>query len=103
MSVDAIRLLQEAEDFAEQKNTKAEAKKKQLIHESQTRISAFQKELVQKEREAQRMIEDKVATEFEQSKQPLVTKTKEEVETLRTISAELREQALAIIINKVVT
>ncbi len=27
MSVDAIRLLQEAEDFAEQKNTKAEAKK----------------------------------------------------------------------------
>ncbi|MCI1134835.1 MULTISPECIES: hypothetical protein [Enterococcus] len=49
------------------------------------------------------MIEEKVATEFEQSKQPLVTKTKEEVETLRTISAELREQALAIIINKVVT
>lgn len=27
MSVDAIRLLQEAEEFAEQKNTKAEAKK----------------------------------------------------------------------------
>ena len=57
------------------KNTKAEAKK-QLIHESQTRISAFQKELVQKEREAQRMIEEKVATEFEQSKQPLVAKQK---------------------------
>ncbi|MUO32958.1 hypothetical protein [Enterococcus gallinarum] len=103
MSVDAIRLLQEAEEFAEQKNTKAEAEKKQLIYESQTRISAFQKELVQKEREAQRMIEEKVATEFEQSKQPLVAKTKEEVETLRTISAELKEQALAIIINKVVT
>lgn len=33
MSVDAIRLLQEAEEFAEQKNTKAEAEKKQLIHE----------------------------------------------------------------------
>ncbi|MDY4071442.1 MAG: hypothetical protein SOY72_05310 [Enterococcus gallinarum] len=49
------------------------------------------------------MIEEKVATEFEQSKQPLVAKTKEEVETLRTISAELKEQALAIIINKVVT
>ncbi|EQC77444.1 hypothetical protein HSIEG1_541 [Enterococcus sp. HSIEG1] len=59
--------------------------------------------MVQKEREAQRMIEEKVATEFEQSKQPLVAKTKEEVETLRTISAELKEQALAIIINKVVT
>ncbi|MCW3745363.1 hypothetical protein OM428_12195 [Enterococcus gallinarum] len=102
MSVDAIRLLQEAEEFAEQKTRKRKLKK-QLIHESQTRISAFQKELVQKEREAQRMIEEKVATEFEQSKQPLVTKTKEEVETLRTISAELREQALAIIINKVVT
>lgn len=85
------------------KTRKRKLKKKQLIHESQTRISAFQKELVQKEREAQRMIEEKVATEFEQSKQPLVTKTKEEVETLRTISAELREQALAIIINKVVT
>lgn len=28
MSVDAIRLLQEAEEFAEQKNTKAEAEKK---------------------------------------------------------------------------
>lgn len=85
------------------KTRKRKLKKKQLIHESQTRISAFQKELVQKEREAQRMIEEKVATEFEQSKQPLVAKTKEEVETLRTISAELKEQALAIIINKVVT
>lgn len=103
MTVDAIRLLQEAEELAEQKNNKAEAEKKQMIHESQTRISAFQKELVQKEREAQRMIEEKVATEYAQSKQPLVAKTKEEVETLRTVSAELKEQALAIIINKVVT
>ena len=103
MSVDAIRLLQEAEEFAEQKITKADVEKKQLMDESQSRISAFQKELVQKEREAQRMIEEKVATEFEQSKQPLIEKTKEEVDTLRMISAELKEQALAIIINKVVT
>jgi V/A-type H+-transporting ATPase subunit G/H len=103
MAVDAIRLLQEAEQFAEQQNTKAEAEKKQLMQESHERLSAFQKELAEKEREAQLAIKEKIATEFEQSKQPLVLKTKEEVDTLRKISDELKEQALAIIINKVVT
>ncbi len=49
MTVDAIRLLQEAEQFAENKNKEAEAEKKQLAQAREERLKAFKKELAEKE------------------------------------------------------
>jgi V/A-type H+-transporting ATPase subunit G/H len=103
MAVDAIRLLQEAEQFAENKNQEAEAEKKQLAQEREERLKAFKKELAEKEAQQKEAINQKIAAELTQSKEPLMAKTKAEVETLRTIPNELKEEALAIIIIKVVT
>ncbi len=41
MTIDAIRLLQEAEQFAENKNQEGEAEKKQLAQEREERLKAF--------------------------------------------------------------
>ncbi len=101
MTVDAIRLLQEAEQFAENKNKEAEAKK-QLAQAREERLKAFKKSW-QKRSPTKRSNQPKIAAELVQSKEPLLAKTKAEVETLRTIPNELKEEALAIIINKVVT
>lgn len=67
------------------------------------RLKAFKKELAEKEAQQKEAINQKIAAELVQSKEPLLAKTQAEVETLRTIPNELKEEALAIIINKVVT
>jgi V/A-type H+/Na+-transporting ATPase subunit G/H len=103
MAVDAIRLLQEAEQFAETKNKEAEADKKQLSEERSLRLKSFQEELAEQEVQQKALIKEKIAAELIQSKEPLLEKTQAEVKTLRTIPDSLKEEALAIIINKVVT
>lgn len=45
---------------------------------------------------------EKFDEEFRNIKEPLMEKTQKEVEQLQTISPEMREKALGLIINKVV-
>jgi len=74
MTVDAIRLLQEAEQFAENKNKEAEAEKKQLAQAREERLKAFKKELAEKEAQQKEAINQKIAAELVQSKEPLLAK-----------------------------
>lgn len=103
MSVDAIGLLQEAESQAAKKQQAAEVAKEQLAKESKSRIEVFRQELLKEEQQKQQAIKEKLRNDLIASKKPLLEDTAEEIETLRSISDELRKKALAIIINKVVT
>lgn len=103
MSVEAISLLQDAEKQAEKRLAQAAEAKRELQAASQEELQEYQKALAAEEEIQKKALQKQLDQEWLAVKEPLVEKNRAEIERLRSLPEEKRAEALALIIDKVVT
>ncbi|KAF1302048.1 hypothetical protein IV487_10255 [Enterococcus saccharolyticus] len=103
MSVDAIQQLIAAENQASELLASAEEELRVQKADSQERLKQFKEQQRTQCEKQQQLLRQTKEAEFQVIREPLMQRTQTEVERLRTISPELREKALKIIMDKVVS
>jgi len=102
MSVDAIQQIAKTEEQADEMLEQAKKQVRKEQEKSDQKIARFQEEKDENEEKRKQELREKFDEEFHSIQGPLSDQTQKKVEQLQTISQEMREKALGIIINKVV-
>jgi len=102
MSVNAIDQLAKTEEQADEMLNEAKEQERQEQEKSDERIARFQEEQDEIEDKRKQEIREKYDEEFRNIQEPLNDQTQKDIKQLQTISTEMREKALGLIINKVV-